>query len=93
MLRLEIQIRHQQSSIGLPRWKHAIILILENESWELGKLPNGFKALPIKWMYMIREMQTGTLSATRRWWCLRGAFKSREWTLRRCMRRWVSTRR
>jgi hypothetical protein len=35
--------------------------LLKNESWELEKLPNGFEALPIKWVYKIKRDANGNI--------------------------------
>jgi hypothetical protein len=34
---------------------------LENEKWELEKLPDGFKALPMKWVYKVKSDANGNI--------------------------------
>jgi hypothetical protein len=36
-------------------------LLLENGTWELEKLPNAFKALPMKWVYKIKRNANGNI--------------------------------
>jgi hypothetical protein len=35
--------------------------LLENGTWELEKLPDGFKALPMKWVYKIKRDANGNI--------------------------------
>ena len=35
--------------------------LLENGTWELEKLPDGFKALPMKWVYNIKRDANGNI--------------------------------
>jgi hypothetical protein len=35
--------------------------LLENGTWELEKLPEGFKALPMKWVYKIKRDANGNI--------------------------------
>jgi hypothetical protein len=46
-------------------WRRAMdeefALLLENGTWELEKLPDGFKALPMKWVYKIKRDANGNI--------------------------------
>jgi hypothetical protein len=61
--------------------------LLENGTWELEKLPDRFKALPMKWVYKIKRDANGKIERYMRACLPKGTSKNREWILRRCTRR------